>query len=75
MAEQQLNGAQVGAAFEQMRGEAMAQRVRMQRLVDAAALGGFPAGVPDDLVADGVIGGVPAAAGNSHTAGLRASRR
>jgi hypothetical protein len=34
----------------------------MQRLVDSGALGGFPAGVPDDLVADGVIGGVPAAA-------------
>jgi hypothetical protein len=34
----------------------------MNRLVDSGAFGGFPTGVPDDLVADGVIGGVPAAA-------------
>ena len=34
----------------------------MQRLVDSRAFGGFPTGVPDDLVADGVIGGVMRAA-------------
>jgi len=62
MAQQQLNGAQVGAGFEQMCGEAMSKSVRMQRLVDSGAFGGFPTGVPDDLVADGVIGSVPAAA-------------
>jgi hypothetical protein len=56
VAEQQLDGAQVGAGFEQMCGEAVSKSVRMQRLVDSGALGGFPAGVPDDLVADGVIG-------------------
>ena len=59
VAEQQLDGAQVGAGFEQMCGEAVAKGVRMERLVDAGAFGGFPTGVPDDLVADGVIGGVP----------------
>ena len=63
VAEEQLDRAQVGAGLQQMGGEAMAQRMRMQRLVDAGALGGFTTGVPDDLVADGVIGGVPAAAG------------
>src|ERR1039457_7077873 len=45
-----------------MGGEAMPQGVRMQRLADAGALGGFAASVPDNLVADGGIGGVPAAA-------------
>jgi len=73
--EQQLDGAQVGAGFQQVCGEAVSQRVRMQRLVDSGALGGLTTGVPDDLVADGVIGGVPAAPGNSQTAGLRTSRR
>ena len=62
VAEQQLDGAQVGAGFEQMGGEAVSKRVRMQRLVDAGALGGFPAGVPDDLVADGSVGRVMRAA-------------
>ena len=62
MAEQQLDGAQVGAAFEQMGGEAMSKSVGMQRLVDAGAFGGFPAGVPDDLVADRGVGGVMRAA-------------
>ena len=45
-----------------MGGEAVPKRVRMHRFVDAGAFSGFPAGVPDDLVADGAIGGVPAAA-------------
>jgi hypothetical protein len=40
----------------------VAQRVRMERLVDAGALSRLAAGVPDDLVADGVVGGVPSAA-------------
>src|SRR5260370_42614725 len=61
MAEEQLNSAQVGGALEQMCGEAVPQRVRMQRLVDAGPFGGFAAGVPDNLVADGGSGGVAAA--------------
>ncbi len=63
VAEQQLDGAQVGAGLEQMGGEAMAQRVRMQRLVHAAALRRPPAGVPDDLFGDRSVGGVMRAAG------------
>ena len=39
MAEQQLDRAQVGAAFEQMCGEAVSKRVGVQRFVHAAALG------------------------------------
>src|ERR1039458_7452498 len=42
--------------LKQMGGEAMPQGVRMQRLADAGALGGFAASVPDNLVADGGIG-------------------
>jgi hypothetical protein len=57
VAEQQLDGPQVGASFEQMCGEAVSKSMRMQRLVDSGALGGFPTGVPDDLVADGVVDG------------------
>ncbi len=41
MAEQHLDGAQVGAGFEQVGGEAVAKRVRMDALViQAGALGG-----------------------------------
>ena len=36
MAEQQLNGAQVSAGFEQVDGKGMAQRVRGDRLGDAS---------------------------------------
>src|SRR5689334_3702337 len=62
MAEQQLDGAQVRAGFEQMGGETVSQSVRMQRLVDSGALSGLPTGMPDHLVANRIIGGVPAAA-------------
>src|ERR1039458_3508162 len=62
MAEQQLDGAQVGAGFEQMCGEAMSKSVGMQRLVDPGAFGGLPAGVPDDLVSDRSVGRVMRAA-------------
>src|ERR1017187_2869000 len=62
MAEQQLDGAQVGAGFEQMSGEAMSKSVGMQRLVDPGAFGGLPAGVPDDLVSDRSVGRVMRAA-------------
>ena len=41
VAEQQLDGAQVGAGFEEMCGEAVSKSVRMQRLVYSCALGGF----------------------------------
>ncbi len=38
--------------------EAVAKSVRMQGFVDAGAFGGFPTGVPDDLVADRSVGRV-----------------
>jgi len=37
--------------------------VRMKRLTDTGALGGFVARVSDDLTGDRIIGGVPPAAG------------
>jgi hypothetical protein len=39
MAEQKLNGTQIGSCFEQMGGKAMAQRVRMDTFLEAGALG------------------------------------
>ena len=60
MAEQKLNGAQIGAGLEQMRGKAVPQRVRVDVFADAGAFGGFAAGMPHDLGRDGLVGGVPA---------------
>jgi hypothetical protein len=63
MAQQHLNGAQVGAGFEQVSREAVAQRVGVKLFADSRAVGGFAAGVPDDFGADGIPGGgMPAAA-------------
>ena len=64
MAEQDLNGAQVGAGFEQVRGETMSQGVRMD--LPAIETGSFSrnlAGTPQDLRGHEVAGGVPAVAG------------
>ena len=45
MPEQDLDGAQVGSGFEQVRREAMAQRVRMNMLVlETSAMRGLLAG-------------------------------
>ena len=46
MAEQDLDGSQVGAGFEQMGGEAMAQRVDDDRFAQAGRLSGTIAGFP-----------------------------
>ena len=63
MPQQQLNRAQIRSCFEQMRGEAMAQRVGMNRLVDAGPLGGLVASVPGHIDADRMLGGMPTPAG------------
>ena len=49
VAQQDLNGAQIGACFEQISGEAVTQRVGMDLFLDAGSLGGLLAGVPDGL--------------------------
>ena len=43
MAKQDLDHAHVGAVFQQVSGEAMAQSMRRDALADAGALAGFPA--------------------------------
>jgi len=49
MAEQNLNGADVDPGFEQMRGERVPQRVRMNRFPDACGLCRLPARQEDGL--------------------------
>src|ERR1022692_3082131 len=61
MAEQKLNGAQVGTRFGEMRGEAMAKRVGMDKLLQAGALGGVFGRVEDALGAHRHIGRVSTA--------------
>jgi hypothetical protein len=63
MAEQFLNGAEVGSRIVQVRGKAVAEGVGVDGFADAGAFGGPAASVPDHLVADGVVRGVIAAAG------------
>ena len=47
VAEQDLNGAEIDAGFEQMGGEGVPQRVRMNRFGDAGRVRGFPASQED----------------------------
>src|SRR6202453_2398353 len=64
MAEQDLNGAQVGAGFKKMCGEAMTQSVRMDApMLKARTFSSDLAGGSEDLGGDGITCGVPAAAG------------
>src|SRR5208282_1269146 len=55
MAEQQLDGAQVGTGFEQMRGPCMANQMRARRLTKAGVAGRLGARQPHRLVADGPL--------------------
>jgi len=71
MAEQDLDGAQVGAGFEQMRSEAVTERVRMDApVIEAGAFGGNLAGTPENLGGDWVTCRVPAVAGEEPLPGL-----
>jgi hypothetical protein len=60
VAQQNLNGAQIGAGFEQMSGEAMTQGVGVDLFLDAGSLGGLLAGLPDGFGVDGLIAGMVA---------------
>ena len=55
MTEQKLDGAQVGAGFQQVSGPAMSNQVRACGLTDACLLGGLDARLPHRLVADGPL--------------------
>ena len=70
VAQQDLNGAEIGAGFEQVSGEAVTQRVGMNLFLDAGSLGGFPAGVPDGFGVDGLITAMVAVAGKQPGAGF-----
>jgi hypothetical protein len=74
MSQQNLDGPQIRAVLEQVSGETVSQRVRMNLLADAGTLGGFPAGLPDDLGGDRMIGGVPAVAGKQPDGGCGSSK-
>ena len=64
MAEQDLDGAQVGAGFKKMGRETMAQSVGMNApVVEAGASGSDLAGRPEDLGGDRVTCCVPAVTG------------
>src|ERR1700684_4665931 len=64
MAEQDLNGAQVGAGFKKMCGEAMTQSVRMDApMLKARTFSSDLTGSPEDLGGDGITCRVPAVAG------------
>ena len=52
MTEQDLNGAKIGSGFEQVRGEGVPQRVRMNRFGNAGELSGAAAGQEDGLGRD-----------------------
>lgn len=62
MPQQNLDRSEIGAGFQQMRGEAVSQRVRMDILAQAGARRCSPAGQPDDLGGDRMVGCVPAIA-------------
>ena len=53
--EQDLDGAQVGARFQQMSRPAVANQVGGNPLADACAFSRFGAGPPHDLVGDGLL--------------------
>src|ERR1035438_538954 len=55
MSEKYLDGAQIGACFEHMRGETVPERVRRYVLLDTGLLGCVGHSVPDDLFGNGHI--------------------
>src|SRR6266700_5786964 len=55
MAEQELDGAQIDARFEQMSGEGVTHTVGGDVLVDAGAAAGLPAGLLNSANRDGLL--------------------
>ena len=58
MSEEDLNGAQVSAVFEQVSGKTVTKGVRMNLVLEAGMLRRAMAGMPHGPGADGVMGGV-----------------
>ena len=71
MPQQHLDGAQVGASFEQMSGEAVAQGMGMDVLVfKTGAFGGLLTGVPENLGGNRATRCMPSIAGEQPVGGL-----
>src|ERR1700728_779134 len=66
MPEQNLDGAQVGTGFQQVRGKAMAERVRMNMFIlEAGVFGRLHAGPPQNLGVDRAVECTPKSSGKS----------
>jgi len=63
MSEEDLNGAQVSALFEQVGSKTVAQGVGMNPILEAGMLRSAMAGMPHGPGADGAMGGVMTSAG------------
>ncbi len=59
----------IGAGFQQVSGEAVAEHVGINLFLDAGTTGGMLAGVARSLGIDGLIAAVPAVAGKQPDAG------
>ena len=71
MTQQHLDGAQVGAGFEQMSGKAVAQGMGMDALVlKTGAFGGLLTGSPENLGGDRMTRRMPSVAGKQPVGGL-----
>src|SRR5262249_13435196 len=70
MPQQNLDGPQIRAVFEQVRGETVPQGVGMDFFADTSALSRLSAGKPDDLGGNRMIGGVPSVPGEEPDGGL-----
>ena len=58
MAEQQLNGTNVGSGFQQMHGERVAHRMRADRFTDAGDMAGLLIDTVDSISGDGLTGDI-----------------
>ncbi len=74
MAQQDLNGAQVRTGLEEMRRKTVPQRVRMNIFLEAGALGGLLASLPNGFGIDGVIGAMVVMARKEQTLGFGCKR-
>jgi hypothetical protein len=72
MAQQDLNGAQIGTSLEEMRSKTMAKRVRMDAFLDARSLGSVMTGMPNRFRIDGQITAVAVVAVKEPYAGFSA---
>src|ERR1017187_10167997 len=62
VAEENLDGAQVGAGLQQMGRKAVTKGMRMKRFANAGAFSSFATGVPAYPGTDRIVGGMPLAA-------------